>query len=98
MSINPDEAVVYGAALEAAKLTGVNNDMVLDALLLDIAPMSFSLRNADGKMTLLVPRGTTIPTKASHIFTTSTDNQVMIDMYEGEKGMCQEITSWACLH
>ncbi|KAK9072983.1 hypothetical protein SSX86_007305 [Deinandra increscens subsp. villosa] len=86
-SVNPDEAVAYGAAVMAAKLSGVDDKSLQDLLLSEVTPLSLGIETTGKEMNVLIPRNTTIPTKASKLFYTNADNQysINIKVYQGER-------------
>jgi L1 cell adhesion molecule like protein len=90
-SINPDEAVAYGAAVQAAILGGEGNKEVREVLLFDVTALSLGIEIVGGFMSVVIPRTTTTPTKKERIYTTTYDNQtsVSIDVYEGEAALIE---------
>ena len=86
-TINPDEAVAYGAAVQAAILSGNSDDKLDGLLLLDVTPLSLGVETAGEVMTAIIPRGSTVPIKKTQVFSTAADNQpgCTICVFEGER-------------
>lgn len=92
-SLNPDEAVAYGAAVQASILTGdAKNSKANDILLVDVCPLSLGIETSGGVMTVLIPRNTSVPVTKKQTFSTFADNQttVRIQVYEGERPLTKD--------
>jgi len=91
-SVNPDEAVAYGAAVMGAVLSGVKNKKIDDLVVLNVCPLSLGVETLGGVMTTLIPKNTTLPTRKTQTFSTASDNQsgVTIKVYEGERALVKD--------
>lgn len=90
--INPDEAVAYGAAVQAGVLSGERDKKIDELLLLDVTPLTLGIESTGGVMSAVIPRNTVVPTSKTKVYTTAEDNQVAVSnkVYEGERTMTKD--------
>lgn len=91
-SINPDEAVAYGASIQAANLSGTSNEWVTNLVVLDVTPLSLGTSVGEGLMSIVIPKNTPIPTKKEHNYYTAEDDQTSVGfpVYQGERTRAED--------